>query len=135
NMDKQMVQLPENRYFSYEDKVRFPMLRIVYPSVHQYHEDEAALDILANYIGGGKTGLMYQQLTKTQKILGGNAYNACSELSGQFVISTTNFPGKSLKEIEQLLDETINDIDKNGVPQEAIDRFKAETFANTIKSL
>lgn len=135
NMAKQMVQLPENRYFSYEDKVRFPMLRIVYPSVHQYHEDEAALDILANYIGGGKTGLMYQQLTKTQKILGGNAYNYCSELAGQFVISTSNFPGKSLKEIEQLLEEIITDIDKNGIPQDAIDRFKAETFANTIKSL
>ncbi len=135
NMKKQMVELPENRYFSYEDKVRFPMLRITYPSVHSFHEDEAALDILANYIGGGKTSLLHQKLVKTQKVLGASAYNSCSELAGQFVISTSNFPGTSLKEIELALSEILNEIEKNGVPQEAIDRFKAESFAGTVKSL
>lgn len=135
NMDKMMVKLPENRYFSYEDNIRFPMVRIVFPSVHSFHADEAALDVLANYIGGGKTSLLHQKLIKTQKILGGNAYNYCAELAGQFVVSATNYPNTSLKDIENALYEILAEIEQNGIPQEAIDSYKAETYAGTIRSL
>src|SRR5690606_20541831 len=51
--------LEKNRYISYEDNVRFPMLKIMYPTVPAYHPDEPALDILSEIMGGGKSSLLY----------------------------------------------------------------------------
>ncbi|RYG41665.1 MAG: insulinase family protein, partial [Chitinophagaceae bacterium] len=51
------VKLTSNRYASYVDNyARTPMMRIVYPTVPSFHADEPALDLLADILGGGKSG-------------------------------------------------------------------------------
>jgi len=58
--------LDKDRYVSYEDNVRFPMLQIVFPTVPNFHPDEASLDALAQILGGGVNSLLYKNLVKNQ---------------------------------------------------------------------
>ncbi|MEJ7663668.1 MAG: insulinase family protein [Hymenobacter sp.] len=57
--------LTADRYVSYEDNVRFPMLQMVFPTVPHGNPDEVPLDALADIIGSGKTSLALQKPGET----------------------------------------------------------------------
>ncbi|MCC6691723.1 MAG: insulinase family protein, partial [Bacteroidia bacterium] len=100
---KQNAILDKDRYISYEDKVKFPLLFIAYPSVHTYHPDEAPLDVLASILSNGKTSLFYQRFVKPQIAMVANANNPCSEITGQFTIAIRPFPGKTLAQMDSMV--------------------------------
>lgn len=125
-----------DKYISYEDKVKLPMLRMAWPTVAQYTEDEAALDALADALGGSKTSPFYQKFVKSQTALNAATFHPCSELSGSFELVIVPYPGKTLAEMEKLVRETIIEFDKNGgVKQEELDRFKSKIEADNINTL
>lgn len=128
--------LDKDKYISYEDNVKLPMLRMAWPTVAQYTEDEAALDALADALGGSKTSPFYQKFVKTQTALNASTFHPCSELAGSFELVIVPYPGKSLSEMEQLVRETINEFYKNGgVKQDQLDRFKSKIEADNINTL
>lgn len=130
------VKLENNRYVSYTDNyARIPMLRIAYPTVPNFDKDEAALACLAQVLGSGKNSVLYQALVKTQKANNASAYSSLSELAGEFIFSVTPFPGKSLKEMEELVDSSLKVFEKRGVTDEDIARFKGIFESRTINSL
>lgn len=130
------VKLEKNRYVSYTDNyARIPMLRIAYPTVPNFDKDEAALACLAQVLGSGKNSVLYQALVKTQKANNASAYSSLSELAGEFIFSVTPFPGKSLKEMEELVDSSLKVFEKRGVTDEDIARFKGIFESRTINSL
>ena len=45
------IALNENRYFSYQSGIKNPKLRIIFPTVPRYHKHEAALNIIADFLG------------------------------------------------------------------------------------
>jgi zinc protease len=49
------VVLPETRYISYEDNVKFPMLKWSFPTVPFTSEEATALDFLADILSNGKS--------------------------------------------------------------------------------
>ncbi|WP_311136660.1 M16 family metallopeptidase [Hymenobacter cellulosilyticus] len=55
NMKLPAPKLTQDRYVSYQDNIRFPMVQLVFPSVPQNHPDETALDALAEIIGAART--------------------------------------------------------------------------------
>lgn len=127
--------LTEDRYVSYQDKVRFPLLEITFPSVPNFHKDEAALDCLAEILGGGKNSILYKNLVKTQKAISASASNPCSELAGEFSISVMAFPGKSLAEMQKLVNESLKEFEQRGVTDDDIQRLRASFESSTINSL
>ncbi len=127
--------LTSDRYVHYEDNVRFPMVQVVFPSVPQGSKDEAALDCLADIIGGGKYAILYKNLVKSQKSLQANAYNSTSELSGEFTISATATPGNNLSDIEKIIRASIDEVGTRGVTDEEVNRFIAAYESQTINSL
>lgn len=130
------VQLEKNRYASYVDNyARVPALRIVYPSVRDYHADAPALSCLASILGMGKNSVFYQSMVKTQKAVSAGAFNSTAELAGEFTLAATPFPGKSLAEMEQLLNEGMVEFEKRGVTDEDIEKFKSQNEARAINAL
>lgn len=128
--------LTADRYVHYEDNVRFPMVQMVFPSVPQGSKDEAALDCLADIIGGGKYASLYKNLVKPQKALQAYANNSTSELSGEFTLGATATPGNNLADIEKLLRTSIAEFEsKGGATDEEVNRFIASYEANTIGAL
>ena len=147
------VQLDKDRYVSYVDNyARVPMLRIVYPTVSEYHPDMAALACLAQVLGqggggggrgggrgggggGGRNSILYQKLIKTQQALQASASSSLSELAGEFSISVTPYPGKSLADMDKLVREALGDFEKRGVTDEDIQKFKSGYESRIINGL
>jgi zinc protease len=149
------VVLDKDRYVSYVDNyARTSQLRLVYPTAPDYDADEAALACLAQVLGGGggfggggrggrgggggggnRNSVFYQTLIKPQKALQANASSQLSELAGEFSVSITPYPGKSLAEMEQLVNEAFTEFEKRGVTDEDIEKFKNEFESRTINGL
>lgn len=128
--------LTANRYISYEDNVKLPMLRMAWPTVAQYTEDEAALDALADALAGSKTSIFYQKFVKAQLALNAVMFHPCSELAGNLELIIIPYPGKSLTDMEKLVNETLKEFnDKGGITQEELDRFKSKIEADNINEL
>lgn len=128
-------KLDKNLYTHYEDNVRAPRLSIVFPSVPTYSEDEAALDILADILGGGKSSYLYQKFVKTGKAQFAVAMNPTAELAGEFSFIIQPNPGVSLTEMEKLWRETMADFEKNGFTEQELDEQKGIQYAQHLRGL
>lgn len=130
------VQLEKNRYASYTDNyARTAQLRIIYPTVGDYNKDIPALACLAQVIGQGRSSVLYQSMVKNQKAVNASAFNSTSELAGEFTFVVAPFPGKSLSEMEQLINEGLVEFEKRGVTDEDIQKFKSQYESRTINGL
>jgi zinc protease len=135
NMTATPFFLEKDRYISYEDNVKFPMIEMNFVGVKARHSDEVALDALAYYLGGDKSSPMYQTFVKGQLAMSAESYNPTRELGGEFVFSVMAMPGSKLADIEKKIKEIILDFEKTGMPDEVLTRFKNETEASYIKNL
>ncbi|OGX87870.1 peptidase M16 [Hymenobacter lapidarius] len=127
--------LTADRYVSYTDNIRFPMLQMVFPTVPNGHPDALPLDALADIMGGGKTSLLYKNLVKNQKTVQSQAYQQNSELGGFFDFIALPLPGNSLESTEAIIRSTMQEFEKRGVTDEDVQRFRAQTEAQTINGL
>jgi zinc protease len=134
-MAKDLVKLDGDRYISYEDNVKFPLLMMSFPAVPNRHPDEAALDILADIIGGSKNSLIYQNLVKSQKAIQATAQNPCLELAGSFQFSALPFPGGSLADMEKEMRKAISEFETKGFSDDDLKRFKANYESFLVNSL
>ncbi len=128
-------KLTEDRYVSYQDNVRFPMLQVVFPTVAHGHPDEYALDALAEILGGGKNSLIYKNMVKNQKAVQAQVYQQNSELGGELAFIALPFPGKTLDSLETIVRKTMVEFEKRGVTDEDLQRFKAQAEAQEVNSL
>ena len=130
------VKLETNRYASYTDNyARTPQVRILYPTVPEYHIDMPALACLAQVIGQGRTSIMYQNMVKNQKAVNAVAFSSPSELAGEFTFTVSPFPGKSLGEMEQLVNESLTAFEKRGVTDDDVQKFKSQYESRSINGL
>ncbi len=130
------VTLEQNRYVSYVDNnIRFPALLVTYPTVPQYHEDEAALDCLADILGSGRSAYFYKKFVDTRKAIQSSVFHNTSELSGEFIMFVLPFPGTTLKDFETQMQEALAEFEKTGVSEDDIAKFRAEYEASSINRL
>lgn len=127
--------LPESRYVSYQDTVRFPMLQVSYPSVKVYHEDEPALDLLSDIIGSGKNSMLHKRFVKTQKSVQAYCSNYCFEGAGEFTIGVFAYPGIHLKDVEAELNDMLESIHQNGINAEDLERSRVKYYSKVLYGL
>ncbi len=136
-MSKKLISLTENRYYTLTDNINLPLLYISFPTVYAMHEDEAALDVLANILGNGSTSLLYQNLVKTGLAVQASASHPCKELA-----CTMNFyaianpqQGMSLNELYKAITNTFNEFEKRGVNDDDLLKTKVSIETSTIYGL
>ncbi|MBF9236984.1 insulinase family protein [Hymenobacter sp. BT683] len=127
--------LTTDRYVSYQDNVRFPMLQMVFPTAPAGHPDELPLDALAQILGNGKNSLLYKNLVKTQKAVQAQAYQQSAELGGQMNLVARSFSGKGLDSLEMTVRSTMAEFEKRGVTDDDLQRFKAQEEAQRVNRL
>ncbi|GAA4019495.1 pitrilysin family protein [Hymenobacter fastidiosus] len=135
NMKLPAPRLTQDRYVSYTDNIRFPMLQMVFPTVPQNNPDETPLDALADIIGGGKNSLLYKNLIKNQRAVQARAGHPTAELGGEFTITAQAFPGKGLDSLEYRVRQSLAEFERRGVTDEDLTRFKASREAQLVSSL
>ena len=135
DMKPMVAKLDKDRYVSYEDNVRFPMLRMTFPTPEAGHKDEAALDVLAEVLGQGKNSIFYKNFVKEQKALQASTFNSTSELAGEFGITVVTFPTNKLSDMEDLVRKSIAEFETRGINDEDLTRFKASAESNLINRM
>ncbi|MGL4447850.1 MAG: M16 family metallopeptidase [Shewanella sp.] len=134
---KTPVELASTRYISMEDNVHLPLIRMAFPTVYASHGDEAALDLLANILGGGKTSLLYKNLVKDGYAVQASVSHPCQELACQMSIYALANPAKgvTLAQLEQQILDSINEFEQRGVTEADLQKVKVQFEAETIFGL
>ena len=136
------VTLNETKVLYYEDNfARLPRLTLTYPTVAEFHEDEAALDALGQILAVGKRAPMYKVIVDQESMASDNnvyAYNSSSELAGTFTINVTANAGEDLDSVKMAVDAALNKFETEGFDDKDLERIKIslETdFYNGISSV
>ena len=129
------VILDKDRYISYEDNVRAPMLDFAFPTVPARSPDEAPLDVLADVLAGGKSSIFYQNFVKSQLAMSASAGHPTAELAGTFDITIRAFPDKSLAQMDSLVRYSLLEFEKRGVTDEDIKKYLAGFETQMVNSL
>lgn len=129
------VVLSEDRYISYEDNIRLPQLTITYPTVASHHADEAALDVLADILGGSKSSIFYKNFVKSQMAQSASMYNGTKELAGEFSITIRTTQDKTLSQMDSMVHASLIEFEKRGVTEDDLKKFKAGFEAQMINAL
>jgi zinc protease len=129
------VVLTANRYISYEDNVKFPLIKIAYPTVANGHKDIPALDALGEILSSNQSSPFYKAFIETKKALSANAYNYSRELAGQFEIQLRVNQGSSLAEIEKDIRKVLEDWAKVGATDDGVAQFKASYNSGVYDAL
>ncbi|RTR38374.1 insulinase family protein [Shewanella canadensis] len=135
--EKPLVTLDKTRYISLEDRVHLPLIRIGFPTVYARHQDEAALDLLSNILGGGKTSLFYKNLVKDGFAVQAGVSHPCQELACQFSMYALANPAKGgqLADLEKRMRESISEFEQRGVTDDDLQKVKVQFEASTIFGL
>jgi zinc protease len=112
-----------------------PLLNITYPTVPDYNKDMVALDCLAEILGQGKNSILYQNMVKKQLALQASAYSDLSELAGEFSIRIVPLAGKSLADMEKLYYASLDTLEKRGVTDEDLQKFKGSVATEFVSGL
>jgi zinc protease len=87
-----------------DDRVQLPRVQFVWHSVPQFAKDEAALDTLAEILGGGKSSRLYKSLVYDKQIAqSASAFNQTGELAGRFQITVTGKPNTTPAQLEEAI--------------------------------
>lgn len=132
-------QLTMDYYVKSVDNIFAPLTMMAFPTVPEYHKDEAALDILAEILGGGNNSILYKNLTKNKLALQANSFHSTLELAGMMGIQVVTKPpiagGLSFKAVEDSMRASIAEFETRGVTDEDLEIVKAQVRSQTYSSL
>ena len=91
------------------DKVQLGRLYLGWLTPATYRPGDAALDVVASLLAGGKNSRLYKRLVYDLQIAQDvTAYQQSQALGSVFFVVATARPGKSLDEIQKVIDEEID---------------------------
>lgn len=139
NMYPKKPQLSMDYYVKSYDNISAPLTLMAFPTVPEFHKDEAALDILAEILGGGNNSLLYKNLEKEELALQARAFHTTLELAGMIVFQVVTMPqiagGLPLNEVEEKLRAAIAEFETRGVTDEDLDITKTQVLTSTYGSM
>jgi zinc protease len=91
------------------DQVRLPRLYLAWITPRLLAPGDSALDVLGSVLAGGKNSRLYKRLVyDTQMAQDVSARQQSGALASEFVITATARPGKSIADIQKVIDEEID---------------------------
>ena len=96
--------------------------------------ESAALDVLAQLMGGGSNSYLYRALVIDHPLAvsAGASYQGTSLDPTQFMISVSPKSGVEFSQVEQVIDSVIADIGQNPARAEDLERVKTQLIAEAI---
>jgi len=132
------ASLTTEKRLTFEDRVQVPRLTIQWPSVGIHSEDQPALDLLSDILGGSRIARISKPLVYDKQIAANViVYQDPFEGVGHFNVVVTPRPGHSLTEIETEVDSVINRFKSEGPTADELKRVKAGqqlAFLNGLQS-
>jgi zinc protease len=90
------------------DRVQLPRLTLAWLTPRHFEPGDAALDIVADVLAGGKNSRLYKRLVYELQIAQDvSAFQGSMDLSSNFQIVATPRPGHTVDELQKIIDEEI----------------------------
>jgi zinc protease len=123
------VKIAQSKSLYFEDGfAKLPELRMVFPTVENYHKDVPALDMLGELLSGGRTSPLYKVIVEEKKqapnVFSGQNSN---EIAGEFVFRVRANAGTSLDDVKTSIEEGFARFEKDGFTDNELQKIKAET--------
>jgi zinc protease len=119
-----------------EDDVSLPLMHVVWPSTPQYAKDQAAVDMLARILGGGKSSRLFRSLQMERQIVFNvRATNMSSQEAGEFMVMAGPKSNQTVDEIQRLIDDEITRLKTTPVGADEIERAYAELESDFLGNL
>jgi zinc protease len=135
------VTIASDKYTAYRDKIYLPLNLRVFPTVPQYHRDEAALDLLSSMMGQGNNSIFYKNFVKSKLALQAYANHESDELSGEFSMGILAYPPddfnleKLFTDLDAKVKNTIEEFGQTGITDEALARAKGQIETQSYAQL
>ncbi|QXE25237.1 peptidase M16 domain protein [Richelia sinica FACHB-800] len=108
------------------------LLQAVYPLPNVLHPDVPAIDVMDAILTGGRSSRLYQALVESG--LASSVSGGATELiePGWYEINATAAPGQELKQISQVLEESLDQLQTKLVTNEELERAKTQLKASFV---
>jgi predicted Zn-dependent peptidase len=133
--------VPENRLAQnvsivLHDRVELDRLYLVWPTIRHFQPDEAALVLLADVLGLGKSSRLYRKLVIEQEIAQDvSVYQSSRELAGSFGLVVTLRTVQSLSRAASLIDAELGALAAGGVEDQELRRVQNQRLAGFLFAL
>ena len=118
------------------DQVRLPRLHIGWLTPRQFAPGDAALDLAASVLAGGKNSRLYRRLIyDTQMAQDVSAYQQSGALGSSFLIVATARPGKDIGDIQRVIDEELDRLRREPPDAREVQRAVNEIEASFYRQM
>ena len=105
------------------DRVQLPRLYLAWLTPRHFEPGDAALDMVADVLAGGKNSRLYKRLVYDMQIAQDvNAFQQSQALSSSFQIIATPRPGHTIAELQKVIDEEIQKLQREPPTAHELDR-------------
>jgi zinc protease len=105
------------------DRVQLPRITIAWLTPRHYEPGDAALDIVADVLAGGRNSRLYKRLVYDMQIAQEvTAYQSSQSLSSYFVVEAMPRPGHTIEELQKVIDEEIAQLQADGPTEREVQR-------------
>jgi len=130
------VKLTQEKRLQVTDRVELSRLSLAWITPAMFKPGDADLDIAASILGGGKSSRLYKKLVYERQIAQSvQVSQQSASLNSVFEIDVVARPGKSLDEIEALVDEELQALATTPPTQSEVDRARAEIQTGALSQL
>ena len=118
------------------DRVQLPRLYLVWPTAPAFDDSQPALEILSAILGDGKSSRLYRSLVYERQIARDvSVYHYGQEIAGEFFIQVTANAGRSLEEIEELVQRELYALRDSGPSEREVQRAKNRIESQHLRQL
>jgi zinc protease len=106
-----------------EDRVQLPRVYDAWHTVKAFANGDAALDVVANVLAGGRSSRLYRRLVYELQIATDVvAFQDGSRIDGKFELYATARPGHGLGELQRVIDEELRKLADTGPSEREVAR-------------
>ena len=136
-LEPRPVTLEATKSLYFEDNfAKLPELRIVFPTVEEYHKDSYALNILGQLLSGSKKAPLYKVIVEEEKLAPNvGSYQSSSELAGEFIFRVRANETIDLDSVKVAIDKGLAMFEAEGVNTKDLKRIKAEQETNLYRGV
>ncbi len=122
------VELTASKKLFFEDNfAKLPELRMVFPTVEDYHEDSYALSVLGQLLSRSKKSPFYNTIVEDKKLAPRvSTYQNSNELAGTFNIIVRANENVDLDEVYSSIQESFQKFETVGFSNDQLTRIKTE---------
>ncbi len=130
------VRLERSVYHALEDRVQLPRVYNAWPTVRSYHEDDAAVQVLAQILAGDRSSRLYRRLVyETQVATQVVAYHDALRMAGSFRLFATARPGHDLNELQRVIDDEIRRLADEGPTAREVEKVQNQTESQFLDAM